>query len=88
MMEEPRSCVLLPDAKLLILDLKLGLTLMDLQSKETKRCAPDDNWRDVESACYMKKHNQILVRIVLIMSEWGTHAISARVRTKGRPAVS
>ncbi|KAI6229467.1 hypothetical protein M3Y95_00534000 [Aphelenchoides besseyi] len=61
LMEEPKGCVLLPDAKLLILDLKLGLTLMDLKTKELKRCAPADDWRDVECACYMPKHNQILL---------------------------
>lgn len=36
-MDEPKSCVLLPEAKLLILDAKMGLTLMDLPTKETKR---------------------------------------------------
>ncbi|KAI6188785.1 hypothetical protein M3Y98_00391600 [Aphelenchoides besseyi] len=61
LMDEPKGCVLLPDAKLLILDLKLGLTLMDLKTKELKRCAPADDWRDVECACYMRKHNQILL---------------------------
>lgn len=37
---------------------------MDLPTKETKRCALADDWRDVECACYMKKHNQILVRFL------------------------
>lgn len=70
LMEEPKSCILLPDARLLILDGKLGLTLMNLQSKETIRCAPADDWRDVEAACYMKKHNQILVGILVFNPDY------------------
>lgn len=61
LLAEPQSVLMLPEARLLLVDNSLGLTLLDLQSKEVKRCAKAEDWRDLEHACFMRQHQQILL---------------------------
>ncbi|CAD5218649.1 unnamed protein product [Bursaphelenchus okinawaensis] len=61
LLEEPQAVLMIPDNKLIILDNKLGLTLLNLETKEVKRTPKAEDWRDLEHLCYMKSQNQILM---------------------------
>uniref|UniRef100_A0A1I7S290 PDZ domain-containing protein n=1 Tax=Bursaphelenchus xylophilus TaxID=6326 RepID=A0A1I7S290_BURXY len=61
LLDDPQGVLMIPGNRLVILDNKLGLTLLNLETKEVKRSPKPEDWRDLEHVCFMKSQNQILV---------------------------